>query len=109
MFGGAPGPCEWGVVLGLICDLAMRILHDNDWHPATLHAPEPELVPTAEFLDDYIPFGEGKQLIVDVHVNPRGVTDIYTDDTLGLTINLEGVNNIMRLERVPLLAIYTAA
>ena len=93
----------------MICDLAMVILHDNDWDPATLHAPEPELVPTAEFLDDLIPFGEGKQLIVDVPVDPRGVTDVYIDDTMGLTVDLDGSNNIMRLERALLLAIYIAA
>ena len=106
-FGGAPGPYEWGVILESICDLAIRILHNDDWDLATLHAPEPELVPTAEFLDDSIPFGEGKQLIVDAHVNPRGVTNVYIDDTVGLTIDFEGMNNIMRLERMLLLAIYT--
>ena len=59
-----------------IWDLAIRILHDEDWELATLCAPEPKLVSTVEFLDDSITFGEGKQLIVDVPVNPRGVTDI---------------------------------
>jgi len=108
-FGGAPGSFEWGVISESICDLAMRILHDEEWDPATLHAPEPELVPPAEFLDDAIPFGKGKQLIVDVPVNPRGVTDVFIDDTIGLTVDIEGSNNIIRLERAILLAIHVAA
>ena len=63
----------------------MRILHDDDCDPATLHVPEPKLVPAAEFLDDSIPSGEEKQLTVDVPVNPRGVTDVYIHDTVELT------------------------
>ena len=108
-FGGAPGPYEWGVISESICDLAMRILHDDDWDPVTLHAPNPELVPAAEFLDDSIPFGVGKELIVDVPVNPRGVTDVYIDDTVGLTVDIEDSDNIIRLERALLLAIHAAA
>jgi hypothetical protein len=87
----------------------MRILHDEEWDPTTLHAPKPNLVPSAKFLDDSIPFGEGKELIVDVPVNPRGVTDVYIDDTVGLTVDLEDSDNIIRLERAPLLAIHAAA
>ena len=109
IFGGAPGPYEWGVISESICDLAMRILQDDNWDPATLHGSDPKLVPTVEFLDDSIPFGEGRQLIVDVLVNPTGVTDVYIDDTMGLTVDLEGTNNIMRLERALILEIYTAA
>ena len=108
-FGGAPGPYEWGVVSESICDLAMRILQDEDWDPNTLHAPNPELVPTAKMLDDDIPFAVGRKLIVDVPVNPRGVTDVYIDDTIGLTVDIDGTNNVMRLERAILLAIFTAA
>ena len=87
----------------------MRILQDEDWDPMTLHAPDPNLVPSAKFLDNSIPFGEGKELIVDIPVNPREVTDVYIDDTVGLTVDLEDSNNIIRLERAPLLAIHTAA
>ena len=108
-FGGAPGPYEWGVVSESICDLAMRILQDEDWDPNTLHAPNPELVPRAKMLDDGIPFAVGRKLIVDVPVNPKGVTDVYIDDTVGLTVDVEDSNNVMRLERALLLAIFTAA
>ena len=107
-FGVDPGPYEWGVVSESIFDLAMKILRDDDWDPVILHAPNPELVSTVKFLDNSIPFGEGKQLIVDVSVNSRGVIDVFIDDSLGLTIDMEDSNN-MRLECAPLLAIYTCA
>ena len=48
-------------------------------------------------------------MIVDVPVNPCGVTDVYIDDTLGLAVDVEGSDNVMRLERAILLAIFTAA
>jgi len=108
-FGGAPGSYEWGVVSEAICDLAMKILQDDDWDPTTLHAPNQELVPPAKFQGDEIPFAVGRKLIVEVPVNPRGTTDVYIDDTVGLTVDLEGSNNVKRLESAILLAIYTAA
>jgi hypothetical protein len=40
----------------------------------------------------------GRDLIVDVPVNPRCYADIYIDDTTGLTIDLPGTCNANRLE-----------
>ena len=108
-FGGAPGPYEWGGIAEPICDLAMRILHDPTWYPKTLHAPNPYLVPPPVILDDSIPLGIGKQLIVNVPIDPRGFTDIYIDDTTGLTVDMEGSDNITRLEQATLLAIHSTA
>ncbi|KAL7526143.1 hypothetical protein ACHAXR_001342 [Thalassiosira sp. AJA248-18] len=73
-FGGAPGPYEWGVMSESICNLAMKILHlhDDDWDPNTLHAPNQELVPPAKLLGDDIPFAVGRKLILDIPMNPRG-------------------------------------
>eukprot|EP00957_Ditylum_brightwellii_P088307 6727068-Ditylum_brightwellii.AAC.1 len=39
-----------------------------------------ELVPKKEILDDDIPFGKEKELIVGVLVDPRGVNDVYSDN-----------------------------
>ena len=108
-FGGAPCPYEWGATSETICDLAIHILQHVDWNPLNLHAPNQHLLPAAETLDDNISFGEGKELIIDVPVDPKGVVDVYIDDTLGLTVEEEGSDNIMRLERAILLAIYVAS
>ena len=108
-FGGAPGPYEWGGIAEPICDLAMRILHDPAWDPKNFHAPNPDLAPPPVILDDSIPFGIGKQLIMNVHVDPRGITDIYIGDTTGLTVDIEGSDNITCLERATLLAIHATA
>ena len=89
-FGGAPGPFDWGVISKTVCDLAMAILKSENWNSNTLYAPNHNLVPSKAILDSGIPFAEEKQLIVDIPVNPRGIVDVYIDDTVGLTVDLEG-------------------
>ncbi|KAL7530514.1 LOW QUALITY PROTEIN: hypothetical protein ACHAXR_005024 [Thalassiosira sp. AJA248-18] len=62
-----------------------------------------------KLMDSSIPFAEAKDLIVDVPVDPRGTTDVYIDDTIGLTVDIPGTDNAKRLERAILLAIHVAA
>jgi hypothetical protein len=58
-------------------------------------------------LDNDIPFGIGRDLIVDIPVDPRGTVDLYINDLCGLTVDID--NNATRLERAPLLALGSAA
>ena len=66
-------------------------------------------MPPKKLLDDNIPFAEGRDLIVDVPVDPRGIAEVYIDDTLGLTVDIAGTNNDSRLEKSILLAIHVVA
>ena len=79
-FGGAACPYKWSIISEIICDLATAIAHDNNWDPSTLQAPDQELVPPPSFLPDDIPFCKGKELIVDVDINERGIHEMYLDD-----------------------------
>jgi hypothetical protein len=106
-FGGAPGPYEWGVISESVCDLANALLHDDEWDPRHLSAPKTP--PPMEALDDNIPFGIGKPLIVDIPVDPRGTVDCYIDDTVGLTVDLEDTDNTDRMRNVIPLAIHATA
>jgi hypothetical protein len=58
-------------------------------------------------LEDGIPFGIGRDLIVDIPVDSRGTVDLYINDFCGLTVDID--NNATRLERAPLLALASAA
>jgi hypothetical protein len=58
-------------------------------------------------LDDNIPFGIGRDLIVDIPVNPRGTVNLYINDFVGLIVDIN--NNAVCLERAPLLAVGSAA
>ena len=108
-FGGAPGFYEWGVISESICDLEIAILQDENWNPKSLRAPGSELVPKKRILDDDVPFGVGRELIVDVTVEPKGIADVYIDDKIALGVDLHKSDNSLRLENAILLAIHTAA
>ena len=49
------------------------------------------------------------ELIVDIPVDARGFIDLYIDDTIGLTVDTPGSDNILRLKRAILLAIWATA
>jgi hypothetical protein len=108
-FGGAPCPFEWGVISESICDLANELVQCNDWDPADLHASVQKDIPPPQFLDDDIPFAEGRELIVDILVDPKGKADVYIDDTTGLTVDIPGSKNIERMAAAIPLAIEVAA
>ncbi len=105
-FGGAPCPSVFGTFSESICDLIIAILLHDNWDPLTLFAKEAQAhVPPKEVLPEDVHFGIGRDLIVDIPIDPRGTVDVYIDDFLGLTIDLEDSDNSTRLERAPLLGL----
>jgi hypothetical protein len=58
-------------------------------------------------LEDDIPFGIRRDLIVDITVNPRGTVDLYINDFCGLTVDI--YDNTTRLKRAPLPVLVSAA
>jgi hypothetical protein len=82
------------------------LLTSNDWNPLDFFASYSQhLIPPKCTLPDNIPFDIGCNLIVDVPVNPRGTIDIYIDNFIGLTVDLEGLDNMTCLKRAPLLGL----
>jgi hypothetical protein len=106
-FGGKPCPSEWGVILETICDLANAILHNNDWDPDKLFAPNQHLVPVRTLLDDDTPFAKGAELIADIPIDPRGMHDLYINNIIGLTVDIPGTDHVARGQAAALLAIDT--
>jgi hypothetical protein len=92
-----------------IRNLANKLLQCNDWDPHTLHALVQKEIPACEYLNNDVPFVTGRELIVDVLVNPRGYADVYIKDTTGLTLNLLGTRNAECLKAAIPLAIKVAA
>ena len=93
-FGGSPGPYEWGVLSKSICDLSIATTQDAGWDPTSFCALNVHLVPVSLFLDDSIPFAEGKYLITYVLIDARGTTEVCIDDTIALTVDVEDSNNV---------------
>ncbi len=85
------------------------ILNDNNWDPSSLSAPEAKWLPATQYDEADKPYGIGREVIVDVPINSFGKFDVYIDDTIGLTVDILGSQNAMRLENAALLTIHTTA
>ena len=92
-----------------MCDLTTAILHNDKWDPMMLFGRNQHLVPPPRRLDDQIPFGKGRELIVDINVDSQGMNDIYIDDLVSLTVEVEGSDNLIRCDRAPLLMFDTCS
>jgi len=107
LFGGAACPLVFGSLSESVCDLIIAIQQHDDWDPlTTLFAKEAQAhMPPKELLPDDVPFGIGRDLIINIPIDPLGTVDVYIDDFLGLTIDLDDSDNATRLERAPLLGL----
>jgi hypothetical protein len=92
-----------------ICNLANKLLKCNDWDTKHLHASVQHDIPPRQYLGDNVPFAHGRELIANIPINPRGYTDVYIDNTMGLTMDLPGTRNADQLEAAIPLAIEIAA
>jgi hypothetical protein len=108
-FGGAPCPFEWGIMSKTICNLANELLKCKEWDQRTLHATVQADIPARKYLCNDVPFAIGRELIIDIPINPHGYADVYINNTTGLTIDLPGTHNADRLEAAIPLAIEVAA
>jgi hypothetical protein len=87
----------------IMCNLTTAILHNNDWDPMMLFGRNQHLVPPPRRLDDQNSFGKGRELIVNINVDSQGMNDIYINDLVSLTMEVEGSDNIIQCNRAPLL------
>jgi len=79
-FGGAPGPNEWSVLAEPMCDLSTALMQDENWDPSALASPSQKIVPPAIRESAEMSceskrgeLGIGREMIVDIEVNHRGV------------------------------------
>eukprot|EP00957_Ditylum_brightwellii_P078450 5965962-Ditylum_brightwellii.AAC.1 len=82
-----------GVLLESICDLANKILQNEKWDPTKLYEPNTDLVQKKKTLGDNIPLAKGLVLIVDIPINLRDFINVYVDNTIGLTVDLDLTDN----------------
>ena len=108
-FGGKACPSEWSALAEPQCDLSNALLHDDKWDPTALASPSQHRVPATGNAERGRPFGVGRELVVDIPINPRGIYDLYLDDIIGLTLDMPGTNNLERSAGAHLLAIAATA
>jgi hypothetical protein len=102
-------PNVWCTMSELMCDLTTAILHNDEWDPTKPFGQNQHLVPPPRWLDESIPFGKGRKLIVDIDIDPRGTNNIYIDDLILLTVEIEGTDNMVRCDQAPLLMFDTCS
>lgn len=103
-FGGFPCPNEFCVVSELCMDLANDILHSPQWDPSTLSSPNVNVLLDPITLPDSIPYGQAKELDVEIPADDWGRIDDFIDD--GFTITPDIGNNQNRAVPAMLLAIH---
>jgi hypothetical protein len=69
-FGGASCPFKWGIILETVCDLANELLKCKDSESGDLHASAQKNIPPKKYLDGNIPFAIGRDLIMDIPIDP---------------------------------------
>jgi hypothetical protein len=55
--------------------------------------PEPKLLP------DEIPLAKGRDLVVDVPVNPKGTNEIFINNNITLAVDIPGSDNALQAAR----------
>jgi hypothetical protein len=104
-FGGSPCPNEFCVVSELCTDLANDILHCPEWDQFEVFSPHTHTLPEPVELDMSIPFGQAKELDVDVPDDDWGRIDDFIDDGIAIVPDLGQNRN--RAVQALLLAIHT--
>jgi hypothetical protein len=104
-FGGSPYPNEFCLVSELCTDLANDILHCPEWDPKILKSPHAHRLSSPWLLDESIPFGQAKELDIEIPTGDWGRVDDFIDD--GIVIIPDLGDNKNRAVTALLLAIHT--
>jgi hypothetical protein len=106
-FGGSPCPNLWGVISESMTVIANSLIQNGYWDHTSLYNQLSDSIEVPLALGDDVPFHPAQELSVKIPDNLRGYADIYIDDIIGVTPDLE--DNTGCLSRAIPLAIHSAA
>ena len=106
-FGGSPCPSEWTSISEPICDLVIALLQCEDWDPHELASSLQEMYPPISNLSPDIPFGQSREMSVQLPALDCGQSDVFIDDIV--TFGIDSPKNRPRLLAATPLAIDTVA
>ena len=98
-FGGTRGPVDFCKFSDIICDTINDLLDYDSWNESKVCSDFVKFIPPEEKLDKNIPFGKALGLKVKVPVEKKETFDVYIDDFIGVTVDIN--NNKPRLEKDP--------
>jgi hypothetical protein len=104
-FGGSPCPSLWGIISETLADISNIIIQSKHWDHQILHDQISDELDSPLSLPDSVPFHPAKELAVSIPLNDLGKVDIYIDDSIGITPDLQ--DNTSRVSQAIPLAIRT--
>ena len=106
-FGGASCPADFCLFSDIIADSVNDLLACENWDENKVHSPFIKNVPACKVLDDLIPFGVARDLLVNFPLNDCGYCDVFIDDLITCAVNLE--RNLQRMVAAPCTVIHAFA
>jgi len=97
----------WGTLSETITDTCNTLLHCKAWDHSEFYDILSDSIPPPSILPAEFPFKAAKPLSVHIPVNDTGKIDLYIDDNIAITVNLE--DNPRRIIRAIPLAIHSIA
>lgn len=104
-FGGTPCPSLWGIISDTLIETANTLIQNKHRDHNVLFDPVSNLKDDPSDLPESIPFGQAKDLMIDILSNNLGFTDIHIDDSIGLVSAID--DNPLHINRAIQLAIKT--
>jgi len=106
-FGGAPCPSLWGHFSETITDVCNTLIQCSSWDFMSFVDETANKIPDPICLPLDVPFAQAKALAVDIPVNDLGKVDVFIDDNIAITPDLNF--NTSRVIRALPLAIHSVA
>ncbi len=106
-FGGSPNPPTWCTFSEIVTDLANEIGSCPTWDPESLRSPAQPDTPTPSELSEHVPFGQAKQMAVNLPIDSDSRTDGFIDDLI--TVFLDTPQNRSRSPHAVPLAMHVTS
>jgi hypothetical protein len=106
-FGGAPCPALWGYISDTVADLGNAQIQDLSWDHTKTFDPISAKLPLPTSSTNSTHFKKAQPLIVTIPPNNLGKVDVYLDDFITVTPDLD--NNCARVNNAIPLAIHSIA
>jgi len=104
-FGGSPCPSMWGYISETITDICNTLIQCSSWDYSTIYDEISDTIPQPICLPENIPFPKSKELAVHLPINDLGIVDVFIDDYIAVTPDLE--QNTTRVIRAIPLSIHS--
>jgi hypothetical protein len=106
-FGGAPCPSLWGLSSETITDVCNTLIQCSSWDFISFYDKTANKIPDPVCLLPDMTFAKARELSVDIPVNDLGKVDVFIDDNIAVTPDLNC--NTKRVIRAIPLAIHSVA